>query len=256
VVDKRCIIIVDDEPLARDELAYLIKSQHLDFEVVDAVDSTAKAWELMQSNSHIEGIFLDIDIQTESKRAGLDFALNLSRLASKPWIIFVTGYQEYAVEAFQSFPINYLIKPVDDALIERSLNWVRNHCPHPISKDKRLAIRHRISDRFGEKAYCTEYVEIDEILYIQKNNGVNTVRIGLVHGEVLDGVNSTLKEWEAFGFFQIHRRNFVNLRHVRRETPRIGENTVYKLVFKDCPIELDIGPDYLLGLHEELNKLC
>ena len=153
------------------------------------------------------------------------------------------------------FPVNYLLKPIDDASLGRSLDWVRTHYPAPKSQAKRLAIRHITSDSSGQKVCCTEYVDTDEIMYIQKNNGVNSVKIGLLNGDTLDGVNSTLKEWEAYGFFQIHRRNMVNLEQVRRELPRIGENNVYKLGFKNSEVELDVGPDYQRALHELLKQL-
>jgi len=252
MVTKRRVIIVDDEALARDELAAMLHSRHLDIEVIGTVDSSIKAWELIQADDAIEGIFLDIDIQTESRRAGLDFALNLQRLQKKPWIVFVTGYREHAIEAFQSFPVNYLIKPVDNAAIDRTLDWVRKNFPSAKPQSERLAVRHRIDDPSGEKLFCTEYLDPGEVLYVQKNNGINTVKIGLVNGDELDGIDGTLKEWKMRGFFQIHRRNLINLQHARRLEPRIGENNVYKIVFKSSPIKLDIGPDFLPALRERL----
>ena len=243
------VLIVDDETLARNYLGALLQKHHPDFKVVGSVESTALAWEAIQQYPDIQGIFLDIDIETESKRAGLDFALNLSRLSRKPWIVFVTGYREYAVEAFQSFPINYLVKPFDSATIDPVLKWIRENFQGS-TKSNRIAIRHRMSE-----TYCTEYVCLDEIAYIQKNNGINSVNIGLVSGEVLDGVNSTLKDWEDQGFFKVHRRNLVNLGQVRREMPRIGENSVYKIGFKSCSKELEVGPDYLQFLRDGLANL-
>jgi DNA-binding LytR/AlgR family response regulator len=253
MVNKYRVIIVDDEPLARSELRQMLQGRHLDIEVVADVGSTAQAWALLQDDAAIDGLFLDINIQTESQRAGLDFALNLQRLSVKPWIIFITGYREYALEAYQSFPVSYLVKPIDDASLERNLSRIRSHCqPVRATSSKRLAIRHRISDGHGEKSFCIEFVDPAEILYIQKNNGVNSVKIGLACGTVLDGVNATLREWQNHGFFQVHRRNLVNLQQVRREMPRVGENTVYKIAFKNCAVELDVGPDYLPALNEAL----
>ena len=46
----------------------------------------------------------------------------------------------------------------------------------------------------------------------------------------------------------------VNLAHVRRESPRVGENQVYKITFNACTAELDIGPDYLQALRDALIK--
>lgn len=249
MVTMHKVLIVDDEPLARNFLNSLLTNNHLDFEVVACAESTAKAWETIQKNPDIEGIFLDIDIETENKRAGLDFALKLSRLPQSPWIVFVTGYQEFAIEAFQAFPVNYLVKPFDQVSIETTLQWIREHSQNK-PKSTRVAIRHRMNEN-----YCTEYVCLNEILYIQKNNGVNSVKIGLTDGEILDGVNNTLKDWLDYGFFQIHRRNLVNLDQVRREMPRIGENSVYKIGFKHNAMELDVGPDYLVDLRKALEKL-
>lgn len=251
---RRRVLIVDDEALARDELAAMLRARHLDVDIAGAVESTAKAWELLWNDAAIEGIFLDIDLETEGRRAGLDFAENLRRLAQKPWIVFVTGYPEHALEAFQSFPVNYLLKPLDDAALDRTLDWVRRHFSAAPPPTARIAIHHCLIDGDGEKMFCTDYVALDEILYVQKNNSANTVKVGLANGETLDGVSGTLKEWEALGLFQIHRRNLVNLRHVRREEPRIGENTVYKIVFKNSPVKLDVGPNFLPALRERLKS--
>lgn len=251
------VLIVDDEPLACAELTAMLQAHHLDFDIVATVDSPAKALAVLQEQPNIDGIFLDIDLQpvTRNKRAGLDFGQNLRRLGLKLWLIYITGYSEFALEAYSTFPVCYLVKPISDAALEHALNWVRQqHALSTSAKCKRIAIRHNLTNSAGEKVACTEYVDPQDVLYVQKNNGIASVSVGLVNGEILEGVKGSLLEWEAYDLFRIHRRNLVNLHHIRREAPRIGENPVYKIGFKNCSVELDIGPDYLEALHVALKK--
>jgi DNA-binding LytR/AlgR family response regulator len=89
---KMRVMIVEDRPLARDELKYLL-SLHPDVEVIAECEDTASAWPLIEAG-HIDGVFLDIDIETEGTRAGLDLAYRIDRLAFPriPWLVFTTGY--------------------------------------------------------------------------------------------------------------------------------------------------------------------
>jgi DNA-binding LytR/AlgR family response regulator len=84
-------MIVDDEYLARDELKNILKRRHPDFDVVAEAASAQEAWALLKDYPGIDGVFLDIHIQTENERAGLDLAYAINRLADAPWIVFVTG---------------------------------------------------------------------------------------------------------------------------------------------------------------------
>ncbi|SJM91196.1 LytR/AlgR family response regulator transcription factor [Crenothrix polyspora] len=108
------VVLVDDEPLARLGLRHCLTSRHLDFEIVGEAEGMQQARQLIQQDDRIDGVFLDINIETESERAGLDFSFALNNLPNPPWVVFVTGYEKHAVEAINNIkPVGYLLKPLE-----------------------------------------------------------------------------------------------------------------------------------------------
>lgn len=259
MVGKCKVMIVDDEYWAREDLKNILKRRHPDFEMVAEAANSEEAWAIIRERPDIDGVFLDIHIQTENERAGLDLAYAINRLARSPWIVFITGYHQTAVEAHRLHPAHYLLKPLDDDKVDEALDWIRkkqskicllNTIP------KRIEVRHRTANRFDEYERHTEYIDPEEIVFIAKNKAANTLKIHLVNSKVLDGVNGTIKDWEnkytGFCFLQIHRSHLVNLKQVRSLKPRTGENEVYKVAFNDSSIELPVGPEYLDLLREKM----
>ena len=252
---KMRVMIVEDRPLAQDELKYLL-SLHPDVEIVGVFEDTASAWPLIEVGN-IDGIFLDIDIETEGQRAGLDLAYRIDRLAFPrlPWLVFTTGYEEYALAAHQVRPFGYLIKPLDDAKVAQALDRIRKAQQTPPLK--RIEIRHKVIS-CEESVWCIKYIKPDDILYIQTNNNGNTVKVKLMHGEVLDGVHTALNRWkidyELSDFMQIHKSHLVNLNHVNGLKPDFYRVEGYNVTFLGCIVELAIGKHSLDDLRKALGR--
>ncbi len=256
MLKKMRVMIVEDRPLARDELSYLL-SLHPDVEIVGACEDTAGAWPLIEAGL-IDGVFLDIDIETEGQRAGLDLAYRIDRLAlpKKPWLVFTTGFKEHALEAHRVSPCGYLLKPLNDAKVAQVLDRIRKGValiqpPPPL----RIEIKHKTVSR-GETVWCIKYISPDEILYIQTNNNGNSVKVQLVTGEVLDGVNLALKTWKENydlpDLMRIHRSHLVNLKHVNGRKPDSFKVDCYNVTFRGSTIELAVGGNYLDDLRKAL----
>lgn len=262
MVNQRSVMIVDDEFLARDELKAMLQRRHPDFEIAAEAASAREAWALIKECPQIEGVFLDIHIQTENERSGLDLAYAINRLSQAPWIVFVTGHPHTAVEAHRLHPAHYLLKPLEDGKVDEALDWIRRQQPaRPTSVQKppqRIVVKHRIANRFDEHEWHYEFLDPNEIVFVAKNKSLNNLRVQLINGAVLDPVNGTIKDWEnkyaELGFAQIHRSHLVNLRYVRSLKPRGGEREDYKVALKDCPSELAIGPEYLEWFREKLHS--
>lgn len=111
------VLLVDDEPLARDELAYLV-TQHPSITSTAEADSVEEAMEqIMDKKPDI--IFLDIHLTDES---GFDLANKLKKLKKPPYLIFATAYDDYALKAFKVNAMDYILKPFDEAVVHEALD--------------------------------------------------------------------------------------------------------------------------------------
>src|SRR5574340_1648680 len=114
-------VIVDDEQLARDELAYLLKNVG-DVNVVAQGKNGVEAVNLIKEHAP-DLVFLDVQMP------GLDGFGVLKRLIDKkvrlPQIVFATAYDQYAVKAFEVNAVDYLLKPFDKKRVAQSVQRAR-----------------------------------------------------------------------------------------------------------------------------------
>lgn len=108
------VLIVDDEPLARSALRRLLAA-HPEVEIVGEADSTEAARGQLASTQP-DLVFLDIELG--EGRDGFDLLDSLER---RPIVVFVTAYAEHAVDAFAVEAVDFLLKPVEPARLERAL---------------------------------------------------------------------------------------------------------------------------------------
>jgi len=114
-------MIVDDEQLAQDELAYLIR----DFPDIEVVGSACHGLEAVDLIQKLEPDLVFMDVQMP----GLDGLGVVRRLREMnvelPHIIFATAFDQYAVEAFRLEAMDYLLKPIERARLEETLDRAR-----------------------------------------------------------------------------------------------------------------------------------
>lgn len=112
-------LIVDDEPLARVYLRQLLEDQE-----VTILGEAESATQALQLNEDLQPEILFLDIQMPGL-TGLQLAAALRQSCPKALIVFVTGYSQYAVTAFEHAVLDYLVKPVGSARLAQTL--VRAH---------------------------------------------------------------------------------------------------------------------------------
>lgn len=113
-------LIVDDEPPARDELAYLL-SAFEDVEVLAQAGSAREAVEAIRG-MRPELVFLDIEMPGGS---GFDVVAACMDLDPQPLYVFATAFEHYAIQAFDENAVDYLLKPVTEKRLARSLARAR-----------------------------------------------------------------------------------------------------------------------------------
>lgn len=117
------VLIVDDEPLARENLRVLLQEQP-DIEIVG---ECANAIEAIGAVHKLRPDVLFLDIQMP-RISGLEMVGMLDP-AHRPYIVFLTAFDEYAVKAFEEHAFDYLLKPIEEKRLEKTLTRLRQSEP-------------------------------------------------------------------------------------------------------------------------------
>ena len=109
-------ILVDDEPLARTQLASRLMA-HPEIEIVGEAEDVPSAFELI-SSERPDVIFLDIKMP---KKTGFALLPKLEAINPQPAVVFVTAFDEYAIRAFEANALDYLTKPVSPERLAKTI---------------------------------------------------------------------------------------------------------------------------------------
>ncbi len=258
----RRVVIIDDDPVDRDELQDEL-SAYPNLELVGSFDDPDLALPLIKAGE-VEGVFLDIDFLERGPRLGLKFAEYISRLPSSPWIIFITEHSEEDILRWVIWlrPFGFINKPINRLMLETALKMVdKDFTVQPQALVSIIEVRYHEfrappdGNAIAEKVFITRFLAPKEIKYIQSNQGVNTIKVYLVNGEALDHVTLRLNQWLNFNlpcFVQISRNTVVNLKYVSGFEADTSRFDAYLLKFRDCPLELPIGQVYFPAFREAL----
>ena len=234
--DQLTILAVDDEPTQLADLARLLRSAPAVREVECAGDGHDAL--VMASSQIYDAIFLDVRMPDLD---GLELGRVLRRFAVVPQLVFVSAYDNAAVDAFELHALDYLRKPVARARVEEAVERVSAAVESARGLPGDRAARH--DDREGSRADeemvavanlhggSTRLLARSSIHYVQSYG--DFVRIVTADGRYL--LRSTLAEiedrWERHGFFRVHRQYVANLRNAVELRPQLGGTA--ELAFAD-----------------------
>ena len=146
------VLIVDDEPLARAHLRRLLEEQE-----VTVLGEAANAAQALQFAEDLRPEVLFLDIQMPGLN-GMQVASALLHLERAPLVVFVTGYSEHAVSAFDNAALDYLLKPVSPDRLAKTLVRARTQLSDleqrerdrkGVDKQAQAAPLHRLPDSRG-----------------------------------------------------------------------------------------------------------
>ena len=210
------LVIVDDEAPARASLRAALASIDLPVEVVGEAGDLAGAVRLLDAERP-DVVLLDIWL---GDGTGFDV---LDRTAYKDHrVVFVTAFDQYAVRAFQSGALHYLMKPVVRADLQQALERVRSTgATAPAALNK---VRQVLTDRITINTVEGFHVLHPQEIVRCESDG-NYTRLFLRGGERILA-SRTMKEFEnlleAHGFMRVHHSHLVNMAEVRMYLNRDG----------------------------------
>ena len=225
-------VIIDDEYYAR----VMVKNLLGKFE--DKIEIAGEAQngnEALKAISEIKPdlIFLDINMP------GLNGFEVLERLDDPPFVIFTTAYDQYAVEAFETEAVGYLLKPVRKEKLAHALRHASRISPARLTKIAQSArIEHRrdqICARLGEQL---RLIPIADIYYFLSDQKYITVRHK--HGEnLIDESLKALGDEFAADFVRIHRNALVAEKQI--SAVERGDDGHYVVRVRDCGDVLEVS---------------
>lgn len=198
------VLIVDDEPLARERVRHLIQGLP-DWEVAGEAANGREVLEFLEGRN-VDVVLLDIRMPGMD---GLETARHLSTLPDPPAVVFCTAYTDHALEAFDANAIDYLVKPIRRERLAAALAKARRLTPEAVSETAR-------AEGEGRTHLCArirgdlKLVPVENVVYLQAEHKYVTVRH--TGGELLIEDSLTSLE-EEFGdrFLRIHRNALVAL---------------------------------------------
>ena len=198
-------IIIDDEILAAELLSLNLKELFPNISVERICTKWPEALQLLKDNNY-DLVFSDIIMPGKT---GIELIRLLPDIRSK--IIFVTGHQEYALDAFKCFASGYILKPVDDgelySLVTKVIESIEQSQASLAAPNELLGIP-------GSKGI--DYIAIDDILYLESERKCTNV---VLKEKILISSYHMARFREFLNkgiFFQTHRSYIINLKAVKR----------------------------------------
>ncbi|HCS65160.1 MAG TPA: DNA-binding response regulator [Cellvibrio sp.] len=244
------ILIVDDEPLARQRLLRMVEKIE-GFAVVAEADNAEDA--LVAITQYDPDIVL-LDIRMPG-RDGLSLAQDIAELEDAPAVIFCTAFDQYALDAFGTNAVGYLLKPVKaEQLLQvlekaQKLNKIQRVAAQKTTTPKSETQRTHIT---AKTRRGVELIPLDDVRYFLADHKYVTVYHRT--GEHL--LDETLKELEEeFGarFVRVHRNSLVSVKHI--EALERNAQGQYQVRLADTELRPVISRRHVSDLKELLKMM-
>jgi two-component system LytT family response regulator len=242
-------IIVDDEPLARRGLELRLK----DVGDVEIVAQCANGREALAAIADLAPDLMFLDIQMPGL-SGLDVVKQVPQ-ESMPMVVFVTAFDRFAIDAFESHALDYLLKPVDDERLAHALERVRGTWQQRQAASQREQLMALLADLTGKGELDPEVLAAATGLPVRRyasmlpiRSGRETLRLDVATIDWIDAagdymclhaggqthvLRATMKELEDMldpaVFQRVHRSTIVNLARVRSLRPHVNGECFLRL---------------------------
>jgi len=217
------VLIVDDARLARQELRTLLAALPW-VQCVGEADDVPAAREAI---ARLKPDLVLLDVQMPS---GTGFDV-LDGLDPAPAVVFVTAYDAYAVRAFQTNALDYLVKPVEAPRLHEALERARQHevpaAPAVVAGGS-LSAQDQVFVRDGERCW---FVAVGEIRRLVVDGNYTRLWFRDQNALLTRSLSALEARLPAELFFRANRNTLVNLRRIRAVTPSIGDG--YDLTLDD-----------------------
>ena len=224
-------LIVDDDEFSRQSLFFLLSEHFPEVKIKGIAQSVAEARKMLKS-VEIDLVFLDIAMPIED---GFKLLPDLQKANS--FVIFTTGFDQYALRALKASAIDYLLKPIKIIELKNAVLKVFNLRPQigndQLISDNNKAQLHSLEENLSDIEKINKInlpnsngfhiLNINEIIYVLADSNYSIFH--LENNESIM-VSRHLKEYEEIlkdsGFSRIHKSTIINLKHLSDYTNKNG----------------------------------
>jgi two-component system, LytTR family, response regulator LytT len=237
-MDPLRTIVVDDEQLAREELCFLLGQ----LEGVELIGQASNGIEALRVVEETNPDLVMLDVQMPGL-TGFEVARRLVRASVDTHLIFVTAYDQHAIEAFEVNAVDYLLKPVESGRLATAVDRARRRIQTERTparersgddmerllqlladrQDRREQLAVKVADRFL-------LVQSDEVVHASVEDDVITVVTNSLSGtsnyRTLDELQARL---DPAVFWRVHRSHLVNINKIKEIVPWFSRNYILKM---------------------------
>jgi len=226
-------VVADDEQLARDELCFLLGQ----LDGVEVVGQAANGVEALDEIARHTPDVAFLDVQMPGL-TGFEVARRLMESGTGPSVIFVTAFDQRAIEAFEVNAVDYVLKPVDSTRLETAIRRARKRLgEHPPlqgqldrlvrmmagQKDRRDQVAVKVNDRFV-------LIQADDIIHaslVEDSINIVTNQVsGTSNDRTLEELHARL---DPEVFWRVHRSHLVNINKVKEIVPWFSRNYLLRM---------------------------
>lgn len=238
------VAIIDDEPLARMELHYLVEKTKLVEEIFEG-ESIDDAFQLILTHQP-DLLFLDIHLTDES---GLDLAKRLQAVPNAPLIIFATAYDNHAVEAFEVDALDYILKPFEESRIQKAVQKANDAIDKAESNGTSLSnSTHagRLTLETDERIFLLSFSDIIYCEVQGKETTVHTKKGAYTSQTSLSAIEKNLS---SDRFLKVHRAYIINQDEIKEIQPWF--NQTFQVTMSDKG-KVPVSRSYIKAFKQQL----
>jgi len=216
-------LIVDDEPLARERVRALL-AEETDVEVVGECRDGLEAVEAIRRDTP-DLVFLDVQIP-EIDGFGVIERVGVDKV---PVIVFVTAYDQYALQAFEVHAVDYLLKPFDQDRFQKALARARQSVQLRHGGDVNERLVALLEDLKSPQGHLERlvvkssgrlfFLRAEEIDWIESSGNYVSLHVGPESHLLRETMNGIEAKLDPARFIRIHRTAIVNIDRIRELQP-------------------------------------
>ena len=213
-------IIADDERMMRDQLKSRLEQVWPELEILGEAKNGEEAIQMVTTHNP-DLVFLDIRMPVKT---GLEAA---KEIGDKAHVVFITAYDQYAIEAFDQGAVDYVLKPADVDRLSRTVERLKSRLASATQPNDMSAMLSQLAKQLGIAAKPNylhwiqasigqelRLIPVEEILFFQSDEKYTRVQTANYEALIRKPVRDLIEELDPSLFWQIHRSTLVNAKAI------------------------------------------